>query len=102
MTPHDRLKQARKRAGYQTASEAARALGMSVQTYIHHENGERKLTPHAVRYATFFRVNVGWLLSGKGQIDGSSPIAEIYERLPERAKQEAVDYLEFLASKYTS
>jgi hypothetical protein len=33
-TPSDRLKQARIEAGYAEASDAARALGVNVQTYL--------------------------------------------------------------------
>ena|SRR5215469_2866270 len=101
MQAHERLRIAREHAQYRTASDAARALGISVQTYIHHENGTRKLTPHAVRYATFFRVSLSWLLSGKGAMQGGSPIEALYESLPEAAKREALTYLEYLASKHS-
>lgn len=68
--PKERLRQARERAGYASASDAARALGMPVSTYASHENGQNGLTPKsAERYARAFRVNPEWLLYGRGEIE---------------------------------
>lgn len=61
----DRLKQARERAGYTSAKSAAEAMGVSVATYIQHENGTRGFpSGRAERYARFFRVAPEWLLYG--------------------------------------
>lgn len=65
----DRLRQVREEAGYKSAAEAARAIGVNRFTYSQHENntqgrGFNKET--AVRYARFYRINVSWLLTGKG------------------------------------
>lgn len=50
------------------ATEAARMLGMKPPTYLAHENGSRGFGPkNALRYATFYRVNIAWLLYGTGQ-----------------------------------
>src|SRR5215472_898840 len=99
-TPHERLRTARERAGYLTTTAAAKALGVTLSTYTHHENGTRQFrAPEAVRYATFFRVSVSWLLTGKGPIDGRSTVEELYESLPDDAKREALTYLEYLASR---
>lgn len=64
--PSDRLKQARERAGYDSAKSAAEAMGVSVATYIQHENGSRGISAsRAARYARFFRVTPEFLLYGK-------------------------------------
>lgn len=64
-TPHGRLQIARSKAGYQTASEAARAFGWNENTYRSHENGERGLKrPVAERYAKAFKVSPAYLLLG--------------------------------------
>jgi transcriptional regulator with XRE-family HTH domain len=40
-TPSDRLRRARKDAGFRTATDFAEALGISKNTYLQHENGTR-------------------------------------------------------------
>lgn len=66
MEAHDRLKAARIEAGYKSASDAARALGVVESTYAGHENGARALRPRtAEQYARKFRVRAGWLLHGE-------------------------------------
>lgn len=65
--PADRLKWARKRAGYDDASSAARAFGWKPPTYLAHENGSRGLPyKRAIQYAKAFRVTAAWLMSGEG------------------------------------
>lgn len=72
-TPADRLKDARTRSGYSTAKAAAEGMGVTVSTYIQHENGVRGFpASRAERYAKFFRVAPEWLLYGRGE---SEPIA---------------------------
>jgi phage repressor protein C with HTH and peptisase S24 domain len=68
--PFERLQAARKQAGYDSKTAAALAMGVSVPGYIHHENGTRNLAGAAQRYASFFRVNLEWLLTGKGDMRG--------------------------------
>lgn len=64
---HQRLAQARKEAGYASASAAARALDVKEPTYIGHENGHRDLKREvAETYARRFHVSLEWLLTGKG------------------------------------
>lgn len=66
----ERLKQARIKAGYDSAKGAAEAMGASVATYIQHENGTRGFpASRAGRYARFFRVKPEWLLYGKASTD---------------------------------
>lgn len=62
---NERLKDARARAGYETATDAARAFGWNDVTYRAHENGGRGLKPSiAKRYASAFKVSADWLLYG--------------------------------------
>jgi SOS-response transcriptional repressor LexA len=77
----DRLRQARERAGYSSASAAAEALGVPVATYVQHENGNRGVpASRAERYARFFRVAPEWILYGKRGKD--EPFVELGPRLP--------------------
>jgi len=73
MQPYERLRWARESAGYESGSDAARAMGVGVPTYISHENGHRGFKRAAWRYAEFFGVSVDWLTKGRGQsrIDNS-------------------------------
>lgn len=68
MEPFERLQQARRAAGFQRAVQAAAALGVPYSTYSAHENGEKGLSRSAERYARFFRVNLEWLLTGRGDM----------------------------------
>lgn len=63
----DRLQEARKEAGYKTATDAARAFGWNENTYRSNENGQRPPSRQAaVKYARAYRVSVDWLLTGRG------------------------------------
>ena len=67
----ERLVQARRGAGYATATAAADAMGIPPPTYLAHENGTKGIRQDtAKRYARFFRVDEAWLLLGKGPKDG--------------------------------
>lgn len=73
-TPADRLKQAREKAGYENAKDAALAMGLAVPTYIQHENGTRGYpATKAERYARFFKVQPEWLLYGKKSAKPAAP-----------------------------
>jgi DNA-binding XRE family transcriptional regulator len=79
---NERLKEARQRAGFDTAVDAARALGIAQSTYIAHENGNRGFpAKRAPIYARKFKVSEEWLLYGKGEAADPLPsedeIAEI-------------------------
>jgi hypothetical protein len=76
--PHDRLREARKKASYVRAIDAARAFGWDPVTYRAHERGVEKggrgLRPDvAARYAKAFRVPAEWLLFGKRPPNGAPP-----------------------------
>lgn len=69
-SPAERLREARERAGYATAKQAAMAMGVPVATYVQHENGGRGYPAgRADRYGRFFRVAPEWLLYERGEID---------------------------------
>lgn len=73
MEPHIRLREARRAAGYETAAAAADAMGAGRAAYTHHENGTRRFLQEAERYAKFFRVDLDWLLTGRGEMRGKRP-----------------------------
>lgn len=73
----ERLADARAGAGFATASDAARALGVPVATYISNENGQRPFgRERAQLYARRFGVALDWLLSGRGKprVAGKTPV----------------------------
>lgn len=73
LEPHERLRIARQKAGYESAAEAARAFGWTVVSYTAHENGSRGLRPLlAQRYGLAFRVSDAWLLTGRGDMTPST------------------------------
>ena len=75
---HERLSIARERAGYASAADAARALGVKEPTYYSHENGSSGLRASvAEKYARKFRVSLTWLLTGQGELSTNG--AEPYE-----------------------
>jgi phage repressor protein C with HTH and peptisase S24 domain len=68
--PHERLQIARRNAGFETATDAARTFAWNENTYRSHENGERGLRlPIAERYAEAFGTSAAWLLTGEGEPD---------------------------------
>jgi len=101
--PAERLRIARMRAGYQTAKEAAEALGFPVSTYLAHENGSRGYpAKKAFTYARKFKVREQWLLYGVGAGPGESEgekaeVVDIMDRLPPLKRAEALGYLRGLA-----
>ena len=71
-TRGERLREARKAAGYRSADAAAAAMGMAKATYGAHERAEtpggRDYGPdEAKRYSRKFKVEDIWLLTGKGR-----------------------------------
>lgn len=64
-TPAERLKMARKNAGYATAKDASDAFGWKYVTYNAHECGGRGIKQAAAeRYGRAFRVKPHWILFG--------------------------------------
>lgn len=75
---HERLRQARQLASFDKATDAARAMGVGASTYLSHENGSRGVRlPALERYAKFFKVNLNWLVTGKGAARGPSPLRRV-------------------------
>lgn len=77
MEKNERLREARLAAGFASAAEAARSLGIAPPTYTHHENGTRDFDEGAARaYARRFGVRPAWLLLGEEPRKRSTPTAE--------------------------
>lgn len=76
----DRLKLARKKAGYSKAAEAAHSMGIPTPTYYAHENGSRMpKMPELQRYAKKFKVSAEWLASGKQHGVSEASLSEAIE-----------------------
>lgn len=101
--PAERLRIARLRAGFETAKDAAEALGFPVSTYLGHENGSRGYpAKKAEIYARKFKVREQWLLYGVGEGPGhngdqKAEIINIIDHLPPLKRAEALGYLRGLA-----
>lgn len=69
---NNRLREARLKAGFKTAKDAALKWRVNANTLTSHENGNRPLSREAaVLYAAKLGVTPGWLLYGEvGQPDG--------------------------------
>ena len=99
----ERLRIARLRAGFETAKEAAEALGLPVSTYLSHENGSRGYpAKKAEIYARKFKVREQWLLYGVGEGPGETgdqkaEIINIIDHLPPMKRAEALGYLRGLS-----
>lgn len=69
MTPADRLKEARIAAGFSSASEFAKKVGVSPSTYGAYENGGRDLTIRAAReFARPLGTTWDWLFHGTNPV----------------------------------
>jgi phage repressor protein C with HTH and peptisase S24 domain len=98
----DRLKQARIRAGFKSAREAAIKNRWKPSTYASHENGQIPEVPRdaAIIYARAFKVSPSWILTGEGRlaaqnmvrvmgrIGGGAKIDPEYEQVPEGGLEE--------------
>lgn len=69
-TPGSRLRWARKKAGYRTATKAAKAARVGEVSFRAYENDQHGYSKHATQFAKTFDVPVEWLL------DGGSPPAK--------------------------
>lgn len=69
----ERLRQARQKAGFESATDAASRFGWTESAYRHHENGTRNYGLDAARkYGRAFKVKPGWLL-GLEHVNGLPP-----------------------------
>lgn len=80
ITIGDRLRNARVKAGFASAAEAARQHGWGIASYRHHENGTRSVgIDQAMTYANAFEVSASWLLNLGGPAEiARVPIAKFY------------------------
>lgn len=77
-TPADRLRAARKKAGFKTATAAAQAIGSHPATYSAHENGNREFNRQdAVHYGNKFRVQPAWLMFGTASTFEATVVLEL-------------------------
>lgn len=84
MELHERLAEARKAAGFETATDAARSMGVNYPTYAGHENGTCGFRPKTAElYARKFGVSFEWLLTGRGTMTIESEDAELIQLLRE-------------------
>lgn len=97
-TPNDRLKLIRKEAGYDSPSDAARALkDINVNTLISHENGNRAISRKAAeKYADAFGRTAGWLLFGEDS--AGDDFESLYSSLNEDQKKQVISFMTFLKS----
>lgn len=73
-----RLIKARENAGFETAKDAAEAMGINYSTYLSHESGGRGIKRSSLdQYAKKFRVSVEWLLLGNGQPEKPKAVIEV-------------------------
>lgn len=95
-----RLKQARA-LRFDTAREAAEALGVNEQTYMPWESGRTGFTHHVARLAIFFGVNERWLLTGAGPMKRGEQhrAAALFERIPPEKQPYVLEMLEMYASR---
>lgn len=102
---HERLVAARKHAKFETAKEAADALGVPPGTYYGHENGSSGFrADKGELYARKFKVRFEWLMRGTGpMVDLATKYREIltvYDSLPPDLQESYADVLRKLAEPY--
>ncbi|WP_167693105.1 XRE family transcriptional regulator [Sphingomonas azotifigens] len=72
-SPAERLKWARKRAGFDDAAQFARAAKINPTTYRAYENGQNGFARQATIFARLSGVSVEWLLGGGSMPDTDPP-----------------------------
>lgn len=102
---HERLVAARRQAGFQSAAEAAEALGVPYGTYAGHENGSSGFrADRGELYARKFKVRFEWLMRGTGpMVDLATKYREIltvFDSLPPDLQDSYADVLRKLAEPY--
>ncbi len=97
-TPNERLKLIRKEAGFDSPSDAARAIkDINVNTLISHENGNRAISRKAAeKYADAFGRTAGWLLFGEDA--AGEDFEALYSSLNEDQKKQVLSFMTFLKS----
>ncbi len=78
---HDRLKDARIRAGFKSAAAAARAHGWTESAYRHHENGTRGFDMEtAITYANAYKANARYLFGLDPAFD-TAGVSELFNNV---------------------
>ena len=97
----DRLKAARRDAGFTSVRAACDAFGYNYPTYAGHENGSRDYDfDTAQRYAKAFKVDATWLMSGREPPDNDrAEVIDIWTRIPLRDREAALRMLKGLVKK---
>jgi len=90
-TPGRRLRWARERAGYHSAEDFAKALGLKPVTYRAYENDQNGFSRHAAWFGVKLGVTAEWLLEGAGYPDTDPP--ELPERDERALARELLDQL---------
>jgi transcriptional regulator with XRE-family HTH domain len=92
----ERLRLARQNAGYKTISDFIHEHKFAKTTYTQYEIGARSLHVElAIQFATFFKTNLIWLLTGKGLIDYTDN--DLISNMPEKISQD--EFLSILTKK---
>lgn len=87
----ERLVVARRRANFETATEAAESIGVPYPTYAGHENGSSGFRARSgMLYARKFKVRFEWLMTGVGPMtDGPGDSFDEFLRLLASASDDA-------------
>lgn len=105
MELHERLVEARKQAGFESAVVAAEAVGVPYGTYAGHENGSSGFRADKGEiYAKKFKVRFEWLMRGTGpMVDLATKYREIlttFDSLPPELQESYADVLRKLAAPF--
>lgn len=97
---NQRLKWARLNDGrYLQAQDAADAMGIKKTTYWGHENGHRGFPRNpAAQYARFYKVDLNWLVTGKGDPRLGS-LGKRVDQLGEPHQREVETFIDFLLTR---
>jgi len=92
----ERLRLARQHAGYKTIPDFIHKYKFAKSTYTQYEIGARSLHVElAIQFATLFKTNLIWLLTGKGSIDYTND--DLVSSTPEKISQD--EFLSILTKK---
>lgn len=102
---HERLIAARRHAGFASAAEAAKAVGVPYPSYAGHENGSSGFrADRGELYARRFKVRFEWLMRGTGpMVDLASKYRELlvtFDSLPPDLQASYSEILRRLAEPY--
>lgn len=73
-------------------------MDVPVSTYINHEGDERGFWEDMPKYARFFKVNLEWLMTGRGPMHGNKIEQAIRSLAPEQ-EGEVINFIDYLRTK---